>query len=92
VNVVSLAIAVDGFWHTMGVILFGTAIALLLASCRFAIGQALPARQELATLDPSQPTVVVCASGARSAIASTVLRAAGFRTRRTSSVEQARAR
>jgi glyoxylase-like metal-dependent hydrolase (beta-lactamase superfamily II)/rhodanese-related sulfurtransferase len=35
-------------------------------------------RHELGTLDPSQPTVVVCAGGARSAIASSVLRHAGF--------------
>jgi glyoxylase-like metal-dependent hydrolase (beta-lactamase superfamily II)/rhodanese-related sulfurtransferase len=35
-------------------------------------------RTELATLDRSQPTVVLCAGGARSAIASSVLLAAGF--------------
>jgi rhodanese-related sulfurtransferase len=33
----------------------------------------------LATLDHSQPTVVLCAGGARSAIASSVLLASGFR-------------
>jgi glyoxylase-like metal-dependent hydrolase (beta-lactamase superfamily II)/rhodanese-related sulfurtransferase len=36
-------------------------------------------RHESAELDPSRPTVVVCAGGARSAIASSVLLAAGFR-------------
>ena len=36
-------------------------------------------RRELPSLDPTQPTVVVCAGGARSAIASSVLLAAGFR-------------
>ena len=35
-------------------------------------------RQQLMTLDPSQPTVVFCAGGARSAIASSLLLAAGF--------------
>jgi hydroxyacylglutathione hydrolase len=35
-------------------------------------------RHELETLDPSQPTVVLCAGGARSAVASSVLLAAGF--------------
>jgi glyoxylase-like metal-dependent hydrolase (beta-lactamase superfamily II)/rhodanese-related sulfurtransferase len=35
-------------------------------------------RADLTALDPTQPTVVVCASGARSAIASSVLRHAGF--------------
>jgi glyoxylase-like metal-dependent hydrolase (beta-lactamase superfamily II)/rhodanese-related sulfurtransferase len=35
-------------------------------------------RHELARLDPSQPTVLLCAGGERSAIASSVLLAAGF--------------
>lgn len=42
-GVLSLAVAVDGFWDTMGVIFFGTPIALLLASWPFAVGQALRA-------------------------------------------------
>ena len=35
-------------------------------------------REELAGLDPTQPTVVVCAGGARSLIANSLLRANGF--------------
>jgi rhodanese-related sulfurtransferase len=35
-------------------------------------------RHEMADLDPTQPTVVLCAGGARSAIASSLLLAAGF--------------
>lgn len=43
IGVVSLAIAVDGFWDTLGVILLGAPIAVLLASWPFALGQALRA-------------------------------------------------
>ena len=43
IGVVSWAIAVDGFWHTMGVILFGAPIALLLAAWPIALGQAMRA-------------------------------------------------
>jgi hypothetical protein len=43
IGVISLAVAVDGFWDTLGVILFGAPIALLLASWPFALGQALRA-------------------------------------------------
>lgn len=46
-GVLSLAIAVDGFWDTMGVIFFGTPIALLLASWPFAVGQALRALADI---------------------------------------------
>lgn len=43
IGVMSLAIAVDGFWDTLGVILLGTPVALLLASWPFALGQVLRA-------------------------------------------------
>jgi hypothetical protein len=43
IGVVSWAIAVDGVWDTLGVILFGTPIALLLAAWPVALGQALRA-------------------------------------------------
>jgi len=43
IGVVSWAIAVDGFWDTMGVILFGAPIALLLAAWPIALGQAMRA-------------------------------------------------
>ena len=46
-GVVSLAIAVDGFWDTVGVIFFGTPIALLLASWPFALGEALRALADI---------------------------------------------
>ncbi len=43
IGVFSLAIAVDGFWDTVGVIFLGAPIALLLASWPFALGEALRA-------------------------------------------------
>ena len=43
IGVVSWAIAVDGFWDTMGVILFGAPIAMLLAAWPIALGQAMRA-------------------------------------------------
>ena len=42
-GVASWAIAVDGFWDTMAVILFGAPIVLLLAAWPIALGQALRA-------------------------------------------------
>jgi hypothetical protein len=42
-GVVSAAIAVEGFWETMGVIFFGAPVVLLLASWPIALGQALGA-------------------------------------------------
>jgi hypothetical protein len=47
IGVVSLAIAVDGFWDTMGVLFLGTPIALLLASWPYALGQALRALADI---------------------------------------------
>jgi len=43
IGVVSWAVAVDGFWDTLAVILFGTPVALLLAAWPIALGQALRA-------------------------------------------------
>ena len=43
IGVFSLAIAVDGFWDTVGVIFLGAPIVLLLASWPFALGEALRA-------------------------------------------------
>lgn len=40
-GVFSLALAVDGFWDTMGVIFLGAPVALLFASWPFAAGTAL---------------------------------------------------
>ena len=46
-GVISLAIAVEGFWNTIGVIFLGAPIALLLASWPFAMGQALRALADI---------------------------------------------
>jgi hypothetical protein len=46
-GVLSLAIAVDGFWDTVGVLFLGTPIAMLLASWPFALGQALRALADI---------------------------------------------
>ena len=54
-GVVSLAVAVDGFWDTMGVIFLGTPIALLLASWPFALGQALRALADIGDSVVVQP-------------------------------------
>jgi hypothetical protein len=42
-GVISWAIAAEGGWETMGVLLFGAPIALLLAAWPIAVGQALRA-------------------------------------------------
>ena len=47
IGVVSLAIAVDGFWDTVGVLFLGAPIALLLASWPLALGQALRALADI---------------------------------------------
>jgi hypothetical protein len=43
VGVVSWAIAVEGFWETLGVLLFGAPVVVLMASWPIALGQALRA-------------------------------------------------
>jgi hypothetical protein len=43
IGVASWAIAVDGFWDTLGVILFGAPVVLVLAAWPMALGQALRA-------------------------------------------------
>ena len=53
IGVLSLAIAVEGFWDTVGVIFLGTPIALLLASWPFAFGQALGALADIGDASPS---------------------------------------
>ena len=47
IGVISWAVAVDGFWDTMGVILFGAPIALLLAAWPIALGQAIRALADI---------------------------------------------
>jgi hypothetical protein len=42
-GVPSLAVAADGFWVTVGVVLLGAPIPVLLASWPFALGRALRA-------------------------------------------------
>jgi hypothetical protein len=59
IGVVSWAIAVDGFWETMGVILFGAPLVLLLATWPIALGQALRAIADIGdavTLEPLTPS------------------------------------
>ena len=46
-GVISLAIAVDGFWDTVGVIFLGAPVALLFASWPFAVGQGLRALADI---------------------------------------------
>lgn len=46
-GVISLAVAVDGFWDTMGVIFLGAPVALLFASWPFAAGTALRALADI---------------------------------------------
>jgi hypothetical protein len=46
-GVVSLAIAVDGFWDTTGVLLLGGPVAVLLAAWPVALGQALRALADI---------------------------------------------
>ena len=61
VGVISWAIAVEGFWETMGVILLGAPLVLLLAAWPVALGQALRAIADIGdavsldaiTTDPS---------------------------------------
>jgi hypothetical protein len=47
VGVISLDVAVDGFWDTVGVILLGGPIAVLLAAWPVALGQALRALADI---------------------------------------------
>lgn len=46
-GVISWAIAVDGFWDTVGVILIGAPVALLLAAWPIALGQAMRALADI---------------------------------------------
>jgi hypothetical protein len=47
VGVIAWAVAVDGFWDTLGVICFGAPIALVLAAWPIALGQALRALADI---------------------------------------------
>ena len=47
IGVISWAIAVDGFWDTLAVILFGAPLALILAAWPMALGQALRALADI---------------------------------------------
>jgi hypothetical protein len=47
IGVVAWAIAVDGFWETLGVILLGAPVVLLLATWPIALGQALRALADI---------------------------------------------
>jgi hypothetical protein len=57
-GVISWAIAVEGFWETAAVILFGAPIVLLLAAWPIALGQALRAIADIGdsvTFDSMSP-------------------------------------
>ena len=43
VGVIAWAVAVEGFWDTLAVVLFGAPVALILAAWPFALGEALRA-------------------------------------------------
>ena len=47
IGVIAWAASVEGFWDTMGVILFGAPIAILLAAWPFALGEALRALADI---------------------------------------------
>lgn len=60
IGVIAWAVAVEGFWETVGVILFGAPIALLLATWPIALGQALRALADIGDatrLDELTPSV-----------------------------------
>ncbi len=57
-GIISLAVAVDGFWDTMGVIFLGAPVALLFASWPFAGGTALRSLADIGdavVLNPDSP-------------------------------------
>jgi hypothetical protein len=47
IGVVAWAIAVEGFWETLGVVLLGAPVVLLLATWPIALGQALRALADI---------------------------------------------
>jgi hypothetical protein len=47
IGAIAWAFAVEGFWETMGVILFGAPIAVLLGAWPIALGQALRALADI---------------------------------------------
>ena len=60
VGVIAWAIAVDGFWETLGVLLLGAPIAILLATWPIAMGQAMRALADIGdTVQPERdPTLL----------------------------------
>jgi hypothetical protein len=46
-GVISLAVAAEGFWNTLGVVFLGAPLALLLASWPIALGQAMGALADI---------------------------------------------
>src|SRR5919106_4211296 len=65
-GVISWAIAVEGGWETLGVLLFGGPIALLLAAWPIAVGQALRAIADIGdavSFDSSAPLTPRTAGG-----------------------------
>ncbi|HUC32379.1 MAG TPA: hypothetical protein VMS14_03190 [Ilumatobacteraceae bacterium] len=59
IGVISLAISVEGFWDTLGVLLFGGPIVLLFASWPFALGQMMRAIADIGdTVAPEAPPII----------------------------------
>jgi hypothetical protein len=65
IGVIAWAIDVEGFWSTLGVLLIGAPVALLLATWPIALGQAVRAIADLgdSVTVPSSPASFVSASG-----------------------------
>jgi hypothetical protein len=58
IGVFSWAVAVEGLWDTLGVILLGAPVALMLAAWPFALGQALRAIADIGDAVGLEPLVV----------------------------------
>jgi Zn-dependent membrane protease YugP len=72
IGVFAWAVEADGFWQTMGVILFGAPVVILLATWPIATGQALRALADIG--DSVGPTATLESSGLEgSALGSTTI-------------------
>ena len=61
VGVVAWAVAVEGFWETLAVVLFGAPVALLLATWPIALGQALKAIADIGDAVSFDPVAATAA-------------------------------
>ena len=58
IGVTAWAITVEGIWETLGVVLFGAPVAMLLAAWPIALGQALRALADIGDAVTFDPAVV----------------------------------